>query len=253
MSKIGNKLEYDDDRNPANDLNPSCTTKLYDHELKTTSKAISWILRHGAEKDNIPITKNGFVSLNKIITCAKSTQEDIAYIVLTDNKERYKMVYKKNTNDIYIRANQGHSIKNILIEMKQITNSQQIPTAVHGTYYEFWKLIKDTGLKIMNRQHVHFAKGLPGDTCVISGMRTNVQVLIYIDIDKMLQDNIKIFESENGVILSSGIDGIIIPKYFKTVLDAKTKKQIYSVTDEIQKPKTVVGAVLASKQKKKHK
>jgi 2'-phosphotransferase len=42
---------------------------------------------------------------------------------------------------------------------------------VHGTYFNAWDLIKDTGLKTMARNHVHFAIGMPGDKSVISGMR----------------------------------------------------------------------------------
>jgi hypothetical protein len=40
----------------------------------------------------------------------------------------------------------------------------------------------------------------------------------------IIVDKIEFFQSENGVILSSGIDGILPPKYFLYVLDAKTLK-----------------------------
>jgi 2'-phosphotransferase len=68
----------------------------------------------------------------------------------------------------------------------------------------------------MNHQHIHFAKGMPGE--VVSGMRDSSKVIIEIDVAKAMQDGIRFFESENGVILSDGIDGVILPVYFKNVI-----------------------------------
>lgn len=41
---------------------------------------------------------------------------------------------------------------------------------VHGTTRtNFDLIVKSKGLSRMNRNHIHFAIGLPGDDCVISG------------------------------------------------------------------------------------
>eukprot|EP00121_Abeoforma_whisleri_P005762 Awhi_evm1s5222 len=48
-------------------------------------------------------------------------------------------------------------------------------------------------------------------------MRTDCDVLIYIDVPKAFQDGIKFYRSSNNVILSAGIDGVIPPQYFKKV------------------------------------
>lgn len=82
----------------------------------------------------------------------------------------------------------------------------------------------------MGRQHVHFATGpslesvLPlhadgtthtekgrkdlglNDSPVISGMRRDAQVLIYINLKKALAAGCPFWRSENGVILSEGFD-----------------------------------------------
>lgn len=72
----------------------------------------------------------------------------------------------------------------------------------------------------MNRNHIHFAKGLPADGSVISGMRTNCQVYIYINLELALAEGIKFYRSANEVLLSPGNEkGIILPKYFLKVLD----------------------------------
>ena len=68
----------------------------------------------------------------------------------------------------------------------------------------------------MARNHVHFASGptldevsggASGDK-VISGMRRDAQILIYVDIKKALEDGMKWFKSENGVILTEGVEEV---------------------------------------------
>ena len=39
-----------------------------------------------------------------------------------------------------------------------------------------------------------------------------------------MKDSIVFYVSENGVVLSEGINGIIDPKYFKKVIDSKGDK-----------------------------
>ena len=73
----------------------------------------------------------------------------------------------------------------------------------------------------MNRNHIHFATGLLGEEGVISGMRYSCNVLIYIDLVKALEGGIKFFKSENGVILTEGLNGEgCLPKdYFAKVVN----------------------------------
>lgn len=90
-----------------------------------------------------------------------------------------------------------------------------------------WNSIKKMGLSKMRRQHIHFAIGEPGAQEVISGMRKSCEIMIFIDLKSALDDGIKFYLSENKVVLSSGINGIIPPKYFKveTKNDVKTFRQ----------------------------
>lgn len=99
-------------------------------------------------------------------------------------------------------------------------------TVIHGTYYKVWSLINEQGLKTMGRTHIHFAKGLPGNQGVISGMRSNCQIIIYLDVQKCLDDGIVLELSDNGVLLTKGINdsGILPPDYFEKVVDYKTGK-----------------------------
>lgn len=79
----------------------------------------------------------------------------------------------------------------------------------------------------MGRTHIHFTTGLSSDNTVISGMRRSCEVLIYLDLENALKDGFKFYVSANGVILSPGnTNGYIPSKYFKKIVNAKTKEII---------------------------
>ncbi len=74
----------------------------------------------------------------------------------------------------------------------------------------------------MGRNHIHMAKGHKGE--VISGMRGSCDIYIQIDMEKAIADGITFYISENDVILSAGIEGVIPASYFKEVTDKNGKK-----------------------------
>ena len=59
------------------------------------------------------------------------------------------------------------------------------------------------------------AKGLPKDH-VLSGIRWNCKVVIYIDLAKAMSKGLKFYESDNGVILC---EGPIPPDCFLKILN----------------------------------
>lgn len=44
----------------------------------------------------------------------------------------------------YIRANQGHSLKNVNVDMIELTVQDNIDQCIHGTYHKAWELIKES-------------------------------------------------------------------------------------------------------------
>ena len=69
----------------------------------------------------------------------------------------------------------------------------------------------------MSRNHIHFALGLPKDQ-VVSGMRSSSNVFIYLDTKKCLEEGVKVFISDNGVILLPGDEqGFLSEKYIREV------------------------------------
>ena len=95
-------------------------------------KTITWLLRHGAVEEKVPMNEEGFVEIINLIQWLKKKNinlklDDINKIVAADKKSRYLL------KDNMIRANQGHSIKlNISMDKFEQNNSQ----LVHATYYE---------------------------------------------------------------------------------------------------------------------
>ena len=158
-----------------------------------------------------------------------------------------------------IRATQGHSIKIIestsLLQSLSLSDDLSAPlpdTVVHGTYHAAWpKILATGGLKCMSRTHIHFATGPPlsvilpdgpdgkvvipmnpkgsaGEAGVISGMRSDAQILIYIDLKRAMKAGCPFWRSENGVILSEGLDvngdgheKIVGTEFFDVVVERK--------------------------------
>jgi 2'-phosphotransferase len=175
---------------------------------------------------------DGYITLEQI-RCVRGfealTYELARSIVHEDNKMRFSLI--QDQNDWWIRANQGHTIDGIDENqlLTRINHPSEIPIAVHGTYYISWASIKTNGLSKMDRNHIHFAVGLPDQSGVISGMRKSAELLIYIDVSKAMESGAVFFKSTNGVILTSGIGdtGCIPSDCFQKVVDMKSGKVIY--------------------------
>ncbi|CAF0836213.1 unnamed protein product [Adineta steineri] len=186
------------------------------------SKALSWLLRHAVLKEGLQFQSDGYVFVEDVLNhhsfANKYTVEDIHECVAKNEKKRFGLKVDEQTGKEMIRAHQGHSLEEANVEMKQITNPNQFPVVLHGTYMKHWPSISTKGLSKMNRTHIHFAPGMPTQNGVISGMRASAQLYIYIDMEKALKDGLTFFVSSNNVILSPGNeDGYIPPCYFRLV------------------------------------
>lgn len=166
--------------------------------------------------------------------------EIIQNVVATNDKQRFKLEEKSFADFetppptvgleeepfLCIRANQGHSMPGVDAHalLQQLTPEQLtgLTTIVHGTFDDAWSAIqKSGGLSRMNRNHIHFASGLLGEDGVISGMRKSCQVYIYVNGAKCAEDGISFFQSDNGVLLTAGLndDGNLPMTYVSHVTD----------------------------------
>ncbi|XP_037044022.1 putative tRNA 2'-phosphotransferase [Bradysia coprophila] len=193
------------------------------------SKLLSWILRHGANEEKLPIDANGYIDIDVILkthrfVAKKFSLNEIKNVVANDRKQRFALDTLPN-GKMRIKANQGHSMANVQMTMTKIDDARKVPIAVHGTYYRFWEKIKAEGLKRMTRNHIHLTENevFSGDT---SGFRSSSEILIYVDVSKAVSDGVVFYRSANNVILTEGLDGVLPSKYFARVVDRVTKKRL---------------------------
>ena len=151
------------------------------------SKALSWLLRHNlhlvSEITKEPIDSSGFVDVEAVLKLprfAGYTAKDVEKVVELNDKQRFSLRKNPENGALQIRANQGHTVKDVNPDLFKLEEPFEVETVIHGTYEKNWDSIKKSGLSRMKRNHIHFAKGLPGKDGVISGMRQDCNLHIYV-------------------------------------------------------------------------
>ncbi|KAM3397712.1 tRNA 2'-phosphotransferase 1 [Capsicum galapagoense] len=194
-------------------------------KIDALGRLLTRILRHMASGLNLNMRNDGYVKVQDLlklnlktfanVPLRSHTVDDVKEAVQKDNKQRFGLL--EENGELLIRANQGHTVKIVETEslLKPILSADEVPVCVHGTYKKNLESILEHGLKRMKRLHVHFSCGLPTDGEVISGMRRDVNVLIFLDVRKALEDGMKLYISENRVILTEGFDGAVPVKYLQ--------------------------------------
>jgi len=181
------------------------------------SKYLSYLLRHHPEDVGLEMKDNGYVSTVELIHKINSSPrnkfsinlETLLKVVENDNKKRYS--FKASYDDYdkiidkyaYIRANQGHSIKGLMIDFELVENPPEY--LYHGTSVENAnKILKDGVIKSMSRQMVHLSKDV--DTAVKVGKRHGMPHVFTVDVKKALEAGKKFYKSENGVYLVDSLE-----------------------------------------------
>ena len=128
------------------------------HDARTAySKALSLLLRHNAVKDGVSITHDGWVSVNDAVGWVNRrhrglTEQDVPGLVADCAKQRFSMRVRDGRSEI--RANQGHTMPEVAVDMAELSATTAPRLAVHGTYHRAWESIRTDGLSKMTRQHV---------------------------------------------------------------------------------------------------
>ncbi|XP_078145221.1 tRNA 2'-phosphotransferase 1 isoform X2 [Centroberyx gerrardi] len=193
---------------------------------------MSYALRHGANQMALQMSADGFLFVEDLLAHPQFRSyslEDVERVVATNDKRRFKLRPHPEDGRLQIRANQGHSVQVTDLELKPVlAGSPGCPgEAVHGSYLRSWSSIQQQGLSRMKRTHIHLAAGLPGEDGVISGMRRDCDLAIFIDVPKALADGIEFFWSENGVLLTPGdAEGKLLPRYFSRALRLRPTRSI---------------------------
>ena len=169
-------------------------------DLTKISKKLSYLLRHCTEPIYIDLD-NGWASTEEIIEvlCKKYPDVNIKVleqIVAADEKGRYSF----NDDHTKIRANQGHSIPVVHIEMEQPEPPELL---YHGTATRFLPTILEEGLKPMSRQYVHISSDL--ETAIQIGKRHGKPVVLIIRARDFVNDGHPLYRSSNGVWLAEEV------------------------------------------------
>ncbi|WBW74232.1 tRNA 2'-phosphotransferase Tpt1/ CIA machinery [Schizosaccharomyces osmophilus] len=208
------------------------------------SKALSKVLRHTAQSNGLRLRPDGFVSVDDLLELPQFKSLSLEMLKkIVDENEKKRFSLAETDRKLFIRANQGHTIRTIEVPMTRVSDASLLPKVVHGTRKELWPKINKEGLSRMKRNHIHCATGLFGEPGVISGIRKSCSLYIYIDVLKAMQHGIEFYQSENGVILTEGRDGVLSPSFFKKVetnlgevlLEADAKTETPKTDNSLQK------------------
>lgn len=168
-----------------------------DTSLTETSKFLSYVLRHKPESIGLGLDPEGWASISELIDKASIpiTLELLNEVVTTNDKKRFAI----SSDGLFIRANQGHSIKvDLGLEPKEPPEF-----LYHGTATRFLTSIKEKGLVPKNRQYVHLS--IDQETAVKVGQRHGKPVVLTIPALQMHKHGHQFFQAQNGVWLTDNV------------------------------------------------
>uniref|UniRef100_A0A0N5A9P3 2'-phosphotransferase n=1 Tax=Syphacia muris TaxID=451379 RepID=A0A0N5A9P3_9BILA len=159
------------------------------------------VLRHKPGAAGIGLDEHGWANVNDLIVGINQTgrfitMELLEKIVKEDCKNRYSF----NGDHTKIRANQGHSLIGIDIELKEETPPAML---YHGTAERFLPSIKKHGIQRQQRLLVNLSSDI--ETALSVGRRHGHPVVLQVNTTPMLQKGFKFFLSENKVWLCDSV------------------------------------------------
>lgn len=162
--------------------------------LEKISVQLSYMLRHCKAPLYISL-EGGWADVDMVLEVLGRrypgmNRQILDEIVAADAKGRYSY----DPAGSRIRANQGHSIPGVQVEMTAPTPPEFL---YHGTATRFVPAILKKGLKPMSRQFVHLSGAL--ETAMTVGRRHGKPVVLVIRAAEFAADGQELFLSANGV------------------------------------------------------
>ena len=173
---------------------------MTDH-LVNTSKFLSLILRHAPEKIGLALDAQGWADIGQLLAQAGShgrsiSLEQLQDVVARDSKTRYAI----SADGLRIRANQGHSLAAVDIDLPPATPPAML---YHGTASRFVEAIRAAGLLPGSRNHVHLSASR--ETAVAVGARHGKPVVLTVAAAAMQAQGHVFYVSDNGVWLTQAV------------------------------------------------
>lgn len=166
--------------------------------MKHISKFLSLVLRHQPDKINLTLDLYGWAEVDDLLNKMPFQITFIQLKQLVDNNDKQRFTF--NSTCTKIRANQGHSIKQIDLNLEP-----KLPPEIlyHGTVHKFIGPIQKEGLKKMHRQHVHLSRDI--ETAIKVGSRKGDPIVLPIKALEMFKDGLSFYKSKNGVWLTDHV------------------------------------------------
>ena len=162
--------------------------------LTRISKKMFYLLRHCTDPLLVDLN-GGWADVDAVIAQLRIrypafTRRELEQIVAEDEKGRYSFDAKGRR----IRANQGHSIPGVRVDMEAPVPPELL---YHGTASRFLPQILQQGLRPMSRQFVHISPD--PETALRVGERHGKPVVLCVEARRFVEDGYKLLRSANGV------------------------------------------------------
>lgn len=174
---------------------------MNEKEKISKGKFLSLILRHQPETIGLKLDEAGWADVEDLLARLAAhnkrlSRAELEELVFTNDKQRYSF----NEDASKIRANQGHSLKTVDLQLEPV-----IPPAIlyHGTASRFVDAILQTGLQAQSRQHVHLSQDL--ETASKVGARHGKPVIFLVAAQQMHLDGLNFYCSANNVWLTEKV------------------------------------------------
>ena len=208
------------------------------HHRTRISRALSFVLRHGARSQGVRLDEEGFGHVRDVLDSLAMrmlhvSRKELDYVVDNDIKSRFAREVILDQH--YLKAVQGHSIPGLndgAMHTPVTLDAGNLPgVSVHGTFWKHLSSIREHGLLAGGlkgtRGHIHFQTRDIGDDRVVSGMRGNCEVAVYIDLEAALRAGVKFFLSDNGVLLTPGVRGVLDARFISRIMDLGNRQSLY--------------------------
>lgn len=185
--------------------------------IVSSSKRVSWLLRHGAPEQGIPMDAAGWVAVADVLRALRMSEAQLDAVVGQNDKLRFERQGER------IRACQGHSAAGLSLEALEASWApfEGAGPVFHGTSVDAALSIAREGVSAQARSHVHLAPSRQSKV----GKRWNVDVLLVVAPERVRAHGLALFESPNGVILARRI-----PADCVTGVDALTRRAQAQIT-----------------------
>ena len=212
----------------------SCPVMCQDRRRRV-SKALSFVLRHGAFSEGVRLDAEGYGHVRDILespamSLLHVTLQELRRTVSSDEKNRFSIVTV--LDQFYVKANEGHSIRGLDAQAMHtpvtIAAGNVPAVAIHGSFRKHLSSIRARGLLAGGlrgtREHVHFQTSDIGEDGVIAGTRADWEIAVYVDIPAALRDGVHFYLSANGVLLTPGVSGVLSARYIIRIVHLTTRR-----------------------------